>query len=128
VAVEFVSRSNLPKLRLGLCCQFAREPIKLRTTTETAMLRLPRPSGCTGFAELCRHNADALMASLGYRATHGIGAFRINSRILPSDYLGQQALVAVRKDRRRVEVLRDTGRQLSRRAGFNPEKTGASRA
>jgi len=33
-------------------------------------------------------------------------------RILPSDYLGQQAMVAVRKDRRRVEVLRDAGRQL----------------
>ena len=33
-------------------------------------------------------------------------------RILPSDCLGQQALVAVRKDRRRVEVLRDASRQL----------------
>ena len=33
-------------------------------------------------------------------------------RILPSDYLGQQAWVAVRKDRRRVEVLRDARRQL----------------
>ena len=33
-------------------------------------------------------------------------------RILPSDYLGQPALVAVRKDRRRVEVLRDVSRQL----------------
>ena len=33
-------------------------------------------------------------------------------RILPSDYPGQQALVAVRKDRRRVEVLRDASRQL----------------
>ena len=33
-------------------------------------------------------------------------------RILASDYLWQQALVAVRKDRRRVEVLRDASRQL----------------
>jgi len=33
-------------------------------------------------------------------------------RILPSDYLEQQALVAVRKNRRRVEVLRDASRQL----------------
>ena len=33
-------------------------------------------------------------------------------RILPSDYLGQPATVAVRKDRRRVEALRDPGRQL----------------
>jgi hypothetical protein len=43
--------------------------------------------------------------------------------ILPSDYLGQQAMVAVRKDRRRVEVLRDAGRQLRT---FNPEKPGQS--
>jgi DNA-binding transcriptional regulator PaaX len=40
-------------------------------------------------------------------------------RILPSDYLGQQAW------RRRVEVLRDAGRQLRT---FNPEKTGAGHA
>jgi DNA-binding transcriptional regulator PaaX len=46
-------------------------------------------------------------------------------RILPSDYLGQPAMVAVRKDRRRVEVLREAGRQLR---AFNPEKTGAGRA
>ena len=29
-------------LRLGLCCQFAQEPIKFRTTTATAMLRLSK--------------------------------------------------------------------------------------
>ncbi|MCL4787756.1 MAG: hypothetical protein KJ070_13340 [Verrucomicrobia bacterium] len=40
-------------------------------------------------------------------------------RILPSDYLGQPAW------RRRVEVLRDAGRQLRT---FNPEKNGAGRA
>ena len=40
-------------------------------------------------------------------------------RILPSDYLGQQAW------RRRVEVLRDAGRQLRT---FNPEKAAAGRA
>ena len=34
------------------------------------------------------------------------------ARILPSDYVGQQALVVVRKDRRRMEVLRDASRQL----------------
>ena len=40
-------------------------------------------------------------------------------RILPSDYLGQQAW------RRRVEVLRDAGRQLR---AFNPKRNGASHA
>lgn len=72
-----------PGLRLGLCCQFAREPIKFRTTTATALLRLPRAERLARLSELCRHNADALMASLHFCAAHGIGAFRVNSQILP---------------------------------------------
>ncbi len=70
-------------LRLGLCCQFAREPIKFRATTVTAMLRLPGPARLARLADLCRANAEALLASLEYCASHGIGAFRINSQILP---------------------------------------------
>jgi UV DNA damage endonuclease len=70
-------------LRLGLCCQFAREPIKFRTTTATAMLRLSRRERLARLAGLCGHNADALLASVRFCASHGIGAFRINSQILP---------------------------------------------
>lgn len=70
-------------LRLGLCCQFAREPIKFRTTTATAMLRLKKPERLARLAQLCLDNADALRASLQFCAGHGIGAFRINSQILP---------------------------------------------
>lgn len=70
-------------LRLGLCCQFAREPIKFRATTATALLRLPRPEQLARLAELCRANAEALLAALTFCASHGIGAFRILSQILP---------------------------------------------
>lgn len=70
-------------LRLGLCCQFAQEPIKFRTTTVTAMLRLTQTQRFARLAELCRGNADALLAALQFCAHHGIGAFRINSQILP---------------------------------------------
>jgi len=70
-------------LRLGLCCQFVREPITFRTTTVTAMLRLPRQQRRKRLAELCLANADALQAALSYCAGAGIGAFRINSQILP---------------------------------------------
>lgn len=73
----------LGSLRLGLCCQFAGEPIKFRTTTVTAMLRLGREARLARLAELCRLNAEALYASLEYCAGHGIGSFRINSQILP---------------------------------------------
>lgn len=70
-------------LRLGLCCQFIREPIKFRVTTATAMLRLPKPERLARLAELCRANAEALLAALQFCARHGIGAFRILSQILP---------------------------------------------
>jgi UV DNA damage endonuclease len=70
-------------LRLGLCCQFARVPIKFRATTATAMLRLPEAARLARLADLCRSNAEALLASLEFCASHGIGAFRINSQILP---------------------------------------------
>ena len=80
------SASAIPsasRLRLGLCCQFARESIKFRTTTATAMLKLSRRERLARLTGLCLANADALLASLRYCSAHGIGAFRINSRILP---------------------------------------------
>ncbi|MBM3263309.1 MAG: UV DNA damage repair endonuclease UvsE [candidate division Zixibacteria bacterium] len=70
-------------LRLGLCCLFAVEPIKFRTTTATAMLRLTSKERLARLAELCLANADALLSSLRFCAAHGIGSFRINSQILP---------------------------------------------
>jgi len=69
--------------RLGLCCQFIEEPIKFRTTTATAMLRLPMKDWFTKLSVLCRDNASALHAALRFCATNGIGAFRVNSQILP---------------------------------------------
>lgn len=43
-------------LRLGLCCQFANERIKFRTTTATAILRLRKRERLAPLAELCRFN------------------------------------------------------------------------
>ncbi|MGE4217210.1 MAG: UV DNA damage repair endonuclease UvsE [Fimbriimonadaceae bacterium] len=71
------------QLRLGLCCQFAEEPIKFRRTTAAANLRLTGHERLLKLSELCRANAEALQASLEYCASHGIGAFRILSQILP---------------------------------------------
>lgn len=71
------------KPRLGLCCKFVREPIKFRITTAKAMLRLGRRERLGRLAALCMSNADALLASLAYCARHGIGAFRVNSQVLP---------------------------------------------
>lgn len=81
-SVSDAARRSTP-LRLGLCCQFVREPIKFRTTTAAAMLRLSRTERLARLADLCRSNAGALMAALEFCASHGIGAFRIISQILP---------------------------------------------
>ena len=62
---------------------FVREPIRFRTTTASAMLRLGPRERLARLAELCLINADALRSALGYCAANGIGAFRVNSQILP---------------------------------------------
>ena len=47
-------RTAPAQLRLGLCCQFAQEPIQFRTTTATAMLRLSKRERLARLAELGR--------------------------------------------------------------------------
>jgi UV DNA damage endonuclease len=70
-------------IRLGLCCIFRDEPIKFRTTTATAIKKLPRNEGRTKLADLCAANALALMEALQFCSANGIGCFRVNSQILP---------------------------------------------
>ena len=70
-------------IRLGLCCLFRDQPIKFGTTTATAMARLGRAAQLERLARLALANADALAQAVAYCASHGIGAFRINSQILP---------------------------------------------
>lgn len=70
-------------LRLGLCCQFVAQPIQFRTTTATALMRLPRGEQLRRLAALGAANAESLLAALRFCAAHGIGSFRICSPILP---------------------------------------------
>lgn len=69
--------------RLGLCCLFAAEPIRFRTTTATALKRLPRPQQKQRLADLCRANAESLLAALEYCRQRQIGCFRVKSDLLP---------------------------------------------
>lgn len=69
--------------RLGLCCQFVGQPIRFRTTTATALARLPRRGQHVRLAEICAHNADTLLAALEFCRANGIGSFRIGSSLLP---------------------------------------------
>ena len=70
-------------IRLGLCCIFSQEPIKFRTTTATFLLKLDRDEALQKVSGLCLENAKALQRALSYCAEHHIGAFRVNSQILP---------------------------------------------
>ena len=70
-------------IRLGLCCIFRNQPIKFRTTTVTAIKRLPHDEGRKKLADLCAANAVALMEALQFCSANGIGCFRVNSQILP---------------------------------------------
>lgn len=74
---------NMSNLRLGLCCQFAGQPIKFRNATVKHALSLPRHKRLGKLASLCRANAAALLDALKFCAVNGIGCFRVNSQILP---------------------------------------------
>ena len=67
--------ARLGALRLGLCCQFAAQPIKFRTTTAAALQRKTRREQLRHLADLCAANADSLLAALQFCAAHGGGGY-----------------------------------------------------
>lgn len=125
------SPQKLPKKflrpRLGLCCQFANEPITFRTTTATALLALPKRARLAKLADVCSHNADALLAALQFCAANGIGSFRISSPILPvvthpkvgyrvEDLPGGDTIIA------KFRACGAFARKASVRTGFHPDQ------
>lgn len=70
-------------IRFGLCCQFHEQPIKFRTTTATAVLKMDRVDSLKKINDLCMHNANALLDALKYCCSNNIRNFRIGSNILP---------------------------------------------
>jgi len=70
-------------MRFGLCCLFLNEPISFRTTTATAILKLPRDKQLTKLSDICLHNVENLLLALKTVKRLGIGAFRIMSPLFP---------------------------------------------
>jgi UV DNA damage endonuclease len=70
-------------VRLGLCCSFLEEPIKFRTTTARYASTLTERDRVTFYNELAHHNARSLLDAIAWCSANGIGAFRINSGVLP---------------------------------------------
>ncbi len=123
-----LSGSFLPDmLHLGLCCGFVKQPIKFRTTTATALSRLSRAEGLTKLALLCTANVSALEAALRYCAAHGIGCFRVNSKILPLKTHPQQGYDMGELPNgveiiRRFEQCGRLARQNDLRISFHPDQ------
>ena len=70
-------------IRWGLCCQFLDAPIRFRTATHRYVSGLDPDARRDYLAAIARDNAAALAAAVERCAELGIGAFRINSQILP---------------------------------------------
>jgi UV DNA damage endonuclease len=70
-------------LRFGLCCQFLDSPIRFRTATHRYVSTLSRAARRSYLATIATDNAAALAAAVERCAELGIGAFRINSQLLP---------------------------------------------
>ncbi len=119
--------SPVGRLRLGLCCQFAAEPIRFRITTAASLRKLTRPAALERLAALCRGNADSLLEALRFCAARGIGAFRILTPILPlkthpdvgyrvEELPGADDLVA------QFRRCGDFAREHGIRTGFHPDQ------
>jgi UV DNA damage endonuclease len=70
-------------VRWGLCCQFLDAPIKFRTATHRYVSTLTPKARREYLGGIARDNAGALLAAVRHCRGLGIGAFRINSQILP---------------------------------------------
>lgn len=71
------------RLRWGLCCQFLDAPISFRTATHGYVTSLESRAAREYLVEIAAHNADALAAAIERCHELGIGAFRVNSQVLP---------------------------------------------
>jgi UV DNA damage endonuclease len=70
-------------IRWGLCCQFLDAPIRFRSATHRYVSGLEPARRREYLAGIARDNAAALEAAVAHCRSLGIGAFRINSQILP---------------------------------------------
>jgi UV DNA damage endonuclease len=77
------ARRGGSSLRLGLCCAFVEQPIRFRRTTARYVTGLRSGERHPFLRHIALDNAQALALAVDWCAAHGIGAFRVNSEILP---------------------------------------------
>ncbi len=77
------ARSGGSSLRLGLCCTFLEVPIRFRRTTARYVNTLGPDEQRSFLRQIAADNATALAMAVDWCAAHEVGAFRVNSEILP---------------------------------------------
>ena len=70
-------------MRFGLCCIFANEPVRFRTTTARKLYTLPRGEQLAHVSLICRENAENLLLGIRTANRLGMGAFRIMTPLFP---------------------------------------------
>ena len=113
--------------RFGLCCQFLDAPIHFRTATHRYVASLDGEAGRLYLTAIARDNAAALAAAVSRCAELGIGAFRINSQILPlaTHPASGYALADLDGDGSIAAAFLDAGelaRTLDVRLSFHPDQ------
>jgi UV DNA damage endonuclease len=114
-------------IRWGLCCQFLDAPIKFRTATHRYVATLATAERRRYLAAIARHNAEALAAAVRQCRALGIGAFRINSQILPlgTHPISGYSLARIDRTGTTRERFLEAGalaRELDVRLSFHPDQ------
>ena len=115
------------RIRWGLCCQFLDAPIKFRTATHRYVATLGDDAGRAYLTAIARDNAQALTDAVRQCAALGIGAFRINSQILPlaTHPVSRYVLGDLDSDGTITAAFRAAGqlaRELDVRLSFHPDQ------
>jgi UV DNA damage endonuclease len=114
-------------LRFGLCCQFLDAPIRFRTATHRYAGGLAAEVRAEYLRGIARDNAASLLQAVETCAQLGIGAFRINSQILPlgTHPVSGYSLASLDIDGTLHEAFRAAGeraRALDVRLSFHPDQ------
>ncbi len=122
--------------RLGLCCAFVSEPIRFRRTTARYAGGLAAHERRHFLAKLVADNARALLAAVEWCIARGVGAFRVNSEILPLSTHPQLGYVLEQIDphgelRAAFAAVADRVRESGLRLSLHPDQfvvPGSARA
>lgn len=75
-------------LKLGLCCLFHKEPIKFKTYTKTALLKLSDSDRTDKILSTISHNIKTLQEAIDYCVKNNIESYRFSSDLFPHfDYI-----------------------------------------